>query len=89
MSMTISYLYPTLCPIIFFLKNKDLERYLFIEACGKIVDYVRYLCTFAHVGQKWVLDLLELELQVVVSCWMWVLGTKLESTERAVNTLNR
>lgn len=60
----------------FFLKNKDLERYLFIEACGKIVDYVPYLCTFAPGGQKWVLDRLELELQVVVSCWMWVLVTK-------------
>lgn len=46
----------------FFLKNKDLERYLFIEACGKIVECVHYLCTFAHGGLKRVLDLLELEL---------------------------
>lgn len=36
----------------FFLKNKDLERYLFIEACGKIVDYVHCLCTFAHGGPE-------------------------------------
>lgn len=36
----------------FFLKNKYLERYLFIEACGKIVDYVCYLCTFTHGGPE-------------------------------------
>ena len=30
----------------------------------------------------------ELELQVVVSCWIWVLGTKLRSSARAASALN-
>jgi len=42
-----------------------------------------------HVGQRRMPDPLELELQVVVSLLMWVLGVKLESSERAASDLNR
>lgn len=38
--------------------------------------------------QKRVPDTLELKLQVVVSCLMWVLGIKLRSSERAESSLN-
>ena len=34
------------------------------------------------------MDPLELELQVVVSCQTWVLGTEIESFARAVSVLN-
>lgn len=37
---------------------------------------------FAQVGQRRELDLLELELQVVVSCMIWVLGTELWASEK-------
>ena len=53
------------------------------------------LCEHAHVstgtcrGQKWVSDTPpEMELQVVVTCLQWVLGMKLGSSARRVNTLN-
>lgn len=39
-------------------------------------------------GQKSMLDPLELELQPVMSYLMWALGTKLQSSARAVYTLN-
>ena len=45
------------------------------------------VCVGAHGDQKRVLDPLELEFQVVVSCLMWVLGTKPRSSARAANTL--
>ena len=38
-------------------------------------------------GQKRVLELLELKLQVVVSCRVCVLGIELKSSERAVGSL--
>lgn len=34
------------------------------------------------------LNALKLEFQAILSCWMWVLGSKLESFERAVSVLN-
>ena len=37
--------------------------------------------TDVHRGQKWVLDPQKLELQVVVSCLVWVLGAKLGPLE--------
>lgn len=40
-----------------------------------------------HRSQR-VSDSLELVLQVVVVCLIWVLGTKLVSTERVANTPN-
>lgn len=39
-------------------------------------------------GQKRAFDLLELELQVVVSCWTWVLGFKLGFSASTVHILN-
>lgn len=46
-----------------------------------------YVC--AHRSQKRVSDPLELEWQAVLSCPMWVLGTKLESFGGAESILNR
>ena len=40
------------------------------------------ICVGTLIGWKRVLDLLELEFQVVVSCATWVLGTKLRSPGR-------
>lgn len=40
------------------------------------------------VGQKRALDALEVELKIVVSHLMWVLGPKLGSSARAVYALN-
>lgn len=40
----------------------------------------------AHEGQEKALDLLDLKFQVVVSCPMWVLGTK-RSPAKAVSVL--
>lgn len=42
-----------------------------------------------HKDQKRVLDSLMLELQAVVSCRTWVLGTKGRSSAVAVSTLSR
>jgi hypothetical protein len=42
----------------------------------------------ARGGQKRVLDPLQLELQPVVSCLMWVLRTELRSFARATHGLN-
>lgn len=42
----------------------------------------------AYGGQKWVLDLLELEIQVVVSHSTWVLGSEFRSSGRATDTFN-
>lgn len=42
----------------------------------------------AHRGQKMVSDVLELELQIVVSCLDWMLGTELGSSSKAVCTSN-
>lgn len=41
----------------------------------------------AYGGQKMVLDLLEWDLQVVVSCLMWVLGAKLRPSARTTCVL--
>lgn len=39
-------------------------------------------------GRKGVLETMELDLQAVVKCPAWVLGTELSSTARAVDSLN-
>jgi hypothetical protein len=41
-----------------------------------------------HIGWKRASDLLELELQAVVNCLEWVLGTECRSSPRVVNALN-
>lgn len=41
----------------------------------------------AHRGPKRTAGPLELELQVVVSCWVWVLGTGLRSSGRATKVV--
>lgn len=41
-----------------------------------------------HGSQKSVLGVQELELQGIVSCLVWVLGTKLGFSGRAVSVLN-
>lgn len=45
-------------------------------------------CVMCYEGQKRVPDLLELELQTVVSHPVWVLGTELRSSVRAAIVLN-
>lgn len=42
----------------------------------------------AHRAQKMTLDFLELELQAVMSCPMWVLALELKSFSRAVCALD-
>lgn len=44
--------------------------------------------TDAYEDQKWALELLELEMQMVVSHPTWMLGTGLRDSGRATNTLN-
>ena len=51
--------------------------------CVSFVD----LCS-GHRSQKKISEPLELELQVVVSHPVWVLGTKLGSSARATNAFN-
>jgi hypothetical protein len=46
------------------------------------------MCTGAHIGQKGVSALMELDLQVFVSPLMWVLRSELYTTEKAVSILN-
>lgn len=51
-----------------------------------IVCIYMWVCTCecsAYRSQREVCDFLELELQAVVSCYMWVLGTDLGSSARA------
>lgn len=36
-----------------------------------------YMCESTHIGQKSVLEPLELDLEAVVSCLIWVLGPEL------------
>lgn len=45
-----------------------------------------YVCTGAHKGQKRLSDPLELQLEKVVHCLMWVLGNK--TSLRAASALN-
>ena len=47
-----------------------------------------HVCVVTHRGQRRMLDLLELELQAVVSIFMRVLGTELGSTSRVLCALN-
>lgn len=51
-------------------------------------DADRQSDTDAYQGQKRVLDPLELELQAVMSCPVWVLGTELGSLARAASNLS-
>ena len=60
---------------------------LCVHTCACLPVYAQQMCT-ALGGQKRVLDILELQLQVVVSHLMWVLETKLRSSTRTINALN-
>lgn len=53
----------------------------------QILHFKKIIRIRAQGGQKNVLDPLELELQATVSCSMWLLGTELGSSQRAVNVL--
>lgn len=46
-----------------------------------------YMCAVARVGQKRVSGPLQLESQEVVSCLMYILGTKLSSSARSTVAL--
>lgn len=46
-----------------------------------------HMCVVAYGIQKTVLDILELELQEIVSHPIWVLGTELRSSERVAYAL--
>lgn len=48
-----------------------------------------YVYAGGHGGQKKALNLLELELQVVMSCLTWELGTKLWSSATSVSALTK
>lgn len=50
--------------------------------------YMHYVHVEAYRGQRRVSDPLELELQVVVSCLRWMLGTEPMCSARAVSTLS-
>ena len=63
--------------------------FLTICVCVYVCSTLIFGLCSAHGGQKMeVVKSLELELQVVVSFWMWVLRTKPWSSERAVLALN-
>ena len=65
---------------------------MFVCECKDKVSVYEFVCMHMYVvvygGQKKVLESLELELQVIVSHLMWVLGTKFQSSGRGVSTLN-
>lgn len=46
-----------------------------------------YMCVDTNKGWEQESDSMELELEMAMSCLTWVLGTKLESSEVAANTL--
>lgn len=46
------------------------------------------MCLCVHGSQQGVSDPPELEVQVFVDLWTWVLGTKLGSSGRAASVLN-
>lgn len=65
--------------------------------CILIFIIIIFMYVFSHVSvyiyatygvQKWVSDILELKLQVVVCCLMWVLRIKLRCSERAESSPN-
>ena len=77
-------IYFTYTSNIVFFNNffKDL-LFLFMRVCVLMSLWAPHIYTCACDGQK-VLDFLKLELQVVVGCHLWVLGTKLWPSARAV-----
>ena len=67
--------------------------YVCMCVCMCVCIYVcMYVCVCMYVGnhgvRKRAMDTLQLELQTVVSCLRWVLGTRLSSSAKAVITLN-
>lgn len=56
--------------------------------CFYLCDCMPCVCVGACRGQKGALDLLELELQVDVSHWPWVLGTELRFSGTAASIFN-
>ena len=56
--------------------------------CVFLCEFVYHMCAGALGGQKRASELLEVELIMVVSCLMWVLGTTPGSPAKATCTLN-
>lgn len=68
---------------MFFARFKGVTLFLIIITGGVNV----HLSADNHWGQKYLM-LIELEIQMVVSCPMWVVGTKLGSSVRVILVLN-
>lgn len=65
-----------------------MKIYFYLGICLCVCVGCVYICECsAHGEQKRTFDPVELELQVVVSHPMWVLGTRLGSSSRAVCAL--
>lgn len=54
--------------------------------CTRVHVHALHMCANACRGQNRVLNPLELELQAIICHLMWVLGTKLQSSARALNS---
>lgn len=70
-----------------------MKFYLWVCVCVCVRTLVHVhicfcVCMGSCGGQQTSLDSLELELQVVVSCHMWALGTELGSSGSAASTIN-
>jgi len=61
--------------------------YPYPYVCAWIVHVCHMSVWYAHGSRKKVSDPLELESQVDVSCFMWVLGTELRSLVKAGDAL--
>lgn len=68
---------------VFFLKNFSFCIFIHMYACVECV----HVSTDTVEGQRYLIPL-KLELQVAASHPLWVLGTKLRSSCRAVSILN-
>ena len=67
---------------------KQIYLLLFVYICTPLCIYVYHVCAGALRGQR-SNHPLERELETVVSCLMWVLGTEPGSFARAVSALTR
>lgn len=61
---------------------------LFLKEIFIYENVYAHTCVSNYRGQKGAPDLPDLELQVVISCLMWVLGTEFGFSERVTSALN-
>ena len=80
---------------IFLITEKFVQyfEFFFFKVYGYVRVWFICLCIYVHAcgtyrGQKRISDPLELELQVVMSCLIWVQGTEIKPSGRASSILD-